>query len=262
MGSWTSRSISVVTLFLATQGISHALKRSGVSGMTEFKGKKLTDKTIMGAYLVLAFIICVVFASLGSYGWLSGEVPHTTARERLFGYHPLSVLLGEIMLAYQLYNIGMCILIKEYRNAAFLGHHICTGSLALMVLHPFCHHYALYFFGIAEWSSAVLSIVDAAKYLPEFKQNFPALCRLSRLAFAVLFFILRTMFWPYLSYHAWSDCLPYLMGNSGPHDQATTRELCMMTFLLFANTGLTLLQWYWATLIIKSLTKSRPKKTT
>ena len=63
--------------------------------------------------------------------------------------------------------------------------------------------------------------------------------------FALSFFAIRTLYWPYVSYFFWQDALTMLSGNGGEVHSAAAYY-----FLLTANVGLTSLQILWTKQII------------
>jgi hypothetical protein len=55
-------------------------------------------------------------------------------------------------------------------------------------------------------------VVDAAKYIPEVRQNVGGLATLSKYAFAVLFALVRVIVWPVVSFDFWRNGAPWLLG--------------------------------------------------
>ena len=113
-----------------------------------------------------------------------------------------------------------------------------TGSLAYFGMHPFLHYYAFFFFGLAALSSVPLALVEVTKVL-----GFPAVTEVLKVAFAVAFLAIRTVYWPIVSYGFWQDVLPKLQDGSIHSNVAAG-------VFLVANVGLTALQLFWTTLIL------------
>ena len=84
----------------------------GLGGMTEWKGKRLTDKCTLAAYESISGTICVVLFVGGCWGFLFDA--DDVWEDPLYGKSNTAMFLAELMTAYQLWNLAMCGLIKEY----------------------------------------------------------------------------------------------------------------------------------------------------
>ena len=100
------------------------------------------------------------------------------------------------MLAYQGWNVVLCLFVKDLRKPEMIGHHIVTGTLGLMGLHPFLHYRGLFFFGVAEVTNVPLTILDMFKYITVLKEKYPMGYSLTQVTFAASFIILRLIAWP------------------------------------------------------------------
>ena len=107
---------------------------------------------------------------------------------------------------------------------------------------PFCHYYATFFFGLTAISSVPLALIELTQAL-----ELPAAVEACRVAFCVAFLAFRTFYWPVESYKYWTDALAVLNGALPVHNRPAH------VFLLFSNAGLTLLQWYWTSLIANGI---------
>ena len=88
-----------------------------------------------------------------------------------------------------------------------------------------------------------LAFVDAFKMFKQLKADYPKTNETVRPIFAVCFLILRTLYWPVVSYHFWRASLAH-EGDA----------LEVNTFLV-VNVILSSLQAYWTKLIIEGLVK-------
>jgi hypothetical protein len=84
------------------------------------------------------------------------------------------------MLAYQFWNIVLCLFSSDLRDPAMIGHHFATASLAYCMLRPYAQYQCFYFSGIVEISNIPLTLVDLFKYFPSFAKAAPGLNQLSR----------------------------------------------------------------------------------
>ena len=62
----------------------------------------------------------------------------------------------------------------------------------------------LFFFGVSELSHLPLVFLDLFKMFPDVKKRYPLSNELIRPFFCVCFLVLRTFYWPYVSFHFWS----------------------------------------------------------
>merc|ERR1712166_1190831 len=155
-----------------------------------------------------------------------------------YGTTSISQMLVVATASFELYNSVSVMLMPEYCNAAFVGHHWTTLLLATLGLHPFLHYYGFFFFGLSAISSVPLALVEVANLA-----GFPSLVEVFQIAFAITFLIFRTCYWPVVSYQFWSDSFEAMNTNK------VHSEFAYGTFLV-ANIGLTGLQWFWTTKIL------------
>uniref|UniRef100_A0A0D3IGG2 TLC domain-containing protein n=1 Tax=Emiliania huxleyi (strain CCMP1516) TaxID=280463 RepID=A0A0D3IGG2_EMIH1 len=140
-----------------------------------------------------------------------------TALDRLYGRSPLAERLCRLTAGYECFNLIAVVLLPEYRTAAFIGHHAVTCFLgASLSSVPLC---------VGELFSAA---------------GLEALVEASKPPFVLLFLLLRTAYWPYVSAGFWQDSLWAL---AKPRDRA--HSLVAYAALLGANVFLTGLQVFW-----------------
>lgn len=107
------------------------------------------------AYNLLAIFYATFCAYTGTKAWFDGTADSIggSLQERFYGYNEPNAKIARLTVAYELYNTLAVVLLKEYRTAAFVGHHATCLVLGMMSLHPFCHYYGLFFFGLTAISS-------------------------------------------------------------------------------------------------------------
>ena len=201
--------------------------------------RKGTSQTTYMSYQYLSLLTTSYCSYLGWYGWLydRGNVDE----DHTYGRSETCIYLGHIMCGYQLWNLLLCAFIEEYRTPDFLGHHITTAILSYSIPKPFVNYYALFFIGIAETSNFPLSIMDIIKGL-QWQAIYPTFNKVVQYTFAASFYVLRVFIWPYASYLFWVDAIDSF---HMVHSKA------ILIFFLFANTGLSLLQFFWGWKILK-----------
>lgn len=146
------------------------------------------------------------------------------------------------MLCYQVWNLTMCLILAEFRTPDAIGHHIVTGCLAYFGFAPYAQYYALFYFGVAEASSIPLNLLDIFKFLPHLSEKYPAVQNAVKTAFALAFFAIRIVVWPFISYELFFGCIELFKNG-------TAHSTFVVGFFLFANLFLTFLQFYWGFLI-------------
>jgi hypothetical protein len=199
------------------------------------------------AYNTTVLVFNLLASYLGLKGWLDGSEAKVggSEYERIYGRGENVMFLIYTTAAFELYNTVVCtVVIPENRTAAFVGHHVCTLTLALMgVLRPFVNHYIYFFFGSSMISSAPLC---ASKIFDVLRSRFPAAEAWhggSRVVFAVLFLIVRITIWPAYSSRYWRDT--YAVYIAGKVNNPVT-----FYFTCFSNVFLTGLQFVWGRLVI------------
>ena len=101
----------------------------------EGEGSYLAD---ILAYNVLATVYALGAATIGAVAWFDGTASAIggSAPERLYSRCEAFVALGTLTASYEVYNTLCVIYLKEYRNVAFVGHHVTTLFLALHAFFP------------------------------------------------------------------------------------------------------------------------------
>ncbi|KAJ1452912.1 hypothetical protein M885DRAFT_525580 [Pelagophyceae sp. CCMP2097] len=186
----------------------------------------------------VAYIGCDMYMRQASYP--------ETALERLYVRLPEYEFLCVAMLAFQTKNLVDSLTWKD--PPEYVAHHIVCVLVAIGTLDGhFLHLYGIFFFGVSEVSTAVLSAL--ASFDPEhgvaaLARAMPVTKVLLGALFAVLFVSIRLVAWPYLAYHLANDAVEVLRAGEA-HSQPV-----VVTFLAFLA-GLTLLQFFWLTEILK-----------
>jgi hypothetical protein len=157
------------------------------------------------------------------------------------------------MLVYQLWNLTACVIHNEYRDLPSLGHHIVTAGLAYCGFNPFAQYYALFYFGIAELTTIPLNFVNTFKNVPQLVQSYPTFYQQCRTVFAVSFLLIRTIWWPIVSYGLFVACVDLIRSE-------TAHSVTVVCYFLFSNLFLTSLQFYWGYLIIVNVLKGGKEK--
>jgi len=214
------------------------------------KGAK--GKEMVLAYPIVSFVITFQFVRIGWTAVFDGSMMglSTDPYTRLKADHEGFAQLAQLNFAYEVYNTMSAIVLPQYRTPAFLGHHIFTMIIAKCSQNHGPEFYGLFYLGIASTSNLCLAFVDFFRHGPKvFAETFPTVNFVARVAFAVLFLIIRAATWPLVSLVFWHDTITMLMHP--PEDGGTWRAY--LFFLLVANTFLGGLQVAWAGHICTSL---------
>jgi len=213
-----------------------------VAGCKPTEGKSSKIRELI-AYNILTLIYQIYCASIGGLAWFDGRASDLgmTRQDRIYGYSSAAHKIILATAAFEVYNTIAVVMMPEYCNAAFIGHHVTTGLLATFGLFPFLHYYGFFFMGLACVSSVPLALIDFFTLL-----ECPNLLELSQSIFAVLFLAIRTVYWPIISAGFWSDMVETLQAGEIHSNVAAG------TFLV-ANVGLTCLQFYWTTMILQGI---------
>lgn len=199
----------------------------------------------------LCFLVGMLFCAVyGSWLWFDKAA---IIEDRIYGLDPGALLLAEFSAAFQFYDLVSSLMIDSLRLSDRIGHHVIASILGFWSYHHgILLYYALFFFGVSEVSSVFLAFVDFFKEFAELRnpRQYPLLAQLNEVTrniFACVFLTIRVCYWPYVSIKFWADALDALK-HAKPHP-------IEITCIMLANIGLTLLQFYWAFLILKQIYK-------
>jgi len=196
------------------------------------------------AYNVLAVCYSCYCSVVGTAAWVDGsaEAIGGSLYERLYAHSDAYAKMASVTIAYEIYNTAAVLCVHEYCNAPLIGHHSTCLVLGLMSMHPFCHYYGIFFFGLTALSSVPLALIELFQCA-----GMPGAQEACRVLFCVVFLVFRTFYWPLESYKYWRDALAALGGAVPVHSHAAH------LFLLLSNVGLTGLQFFWTSLIAKGI---------
>jgi len=239
------------------------------------------------AHLIVTLPVLTYLTWEGLYLWLYyDESPDH--RDRLLGEHAHSQHLTEFVVGMMMiWDIPTSFLTRELRNPAMIMHHIAmfmTGAVASGCIsggQPLMAYYASFYFGAIELSSLPLLVVDI--FHPKHKDWNAYLTRdgspkwlasaneVARVSFAVLFILVRTLWFPYVSVFgvlydviklrrdegqrrvAEEEGDPDATTLSAPVPQDVMVGLYVMASL---NIFFSCLQMYWGRLIFKQIVKA------
>jgi len=197
--------------------------------------------------VVIAFDVATVFIAVlstcdGSVSAL-GETPRT----RLYGHSTQFDMLCRLTVAFETYNTFVTAVIFRDEHI-FTVHHICTLFLAFAATVPYAHYYGLFFFGLANVSSALLATFTLFDALRMKYPLFDTPYRVSRTAFGIVFLVVRCDVWLVLSVFFWLDNVEALRGDWS-HSAPVT------VVVLGANLFLTSLQFFWGSKVVSGIRK-------
>mmetsp|Transcript_114339 Transcript_114339/g.210170 ORF Transcript_114339/g.210170 Transcript_114339/m.210170 type:complete len:282 (+) Transcript_114339:79-924(+) len=230
----------IIGLFVAFISLSMAFQKSSF-----FK-----DKPIAAAHQVVVIVPFTFLAVRGTWLWFfDPDFVAAFDEDKVFGKYLPSLEFVCVMLAFQIWDFSstfaMC---KELKGQAqHIAHHasviLLCCSAVLSGTHGFLLYYAPFFFGVAEISSLPLAFMDLFKYSKPLAEAYPVVFENVRTSFAVLFLLLRCIYWPFVSVDFWRAML------------ASDAPLGLQILWYFFNLALTLLQFYWGSLVVKGIIK-------
>lgn len=206
------------------------------------------------AVQVVSFISTLVLSLLGIAGLIRIDTFATSsAYDRVFSFHPISLALAWVIIAYQCYSLFCSLYFSYLRQLAPICHHVGVIVIGLLGLHPLYHPYGIFFFGLVELSSLPLCFIDIFKVAPHLIADHPQFYSSARLLFASLFLIFRVFFWLPMTYLFWKDSLSVI-------HQANAVLNNLVVFMI-GNVLLTALQLLWAVRVVKGIYKAlwRPR---
>ena len=212
----------------------------GVASEANNSKSKIRD---LLAYNILTLFYQCLCAYVGLSGWFDGTASaiNGSTHDRLYSFSATSSLLIYYTFGFEVYNTFAVIYLSEYRTAAFVGHHLVTGTLAYLAMHPFLHYYGYFFFGLAAVSSVPLAAIEVFNLT-----GLSGMQELCQGCFAVGFLVIRTVYWPYISYIFWNDVVTTWQGRKIHSEFAAV-------FFLSANVALTSLQMFWTTKVLGAI---------
>jgi len=235
---------NVVFNVIKTVYYSHYRENRKMFLKTAYQITNMTVNLGLGAYGIYHF-----FFSLP----VMDAVPIT---ERISGF-PEFAIFGAIQVGYNAWALPIGYYFMD-EPMSMLGHHIavlCVGSISCFGSFGFRYH-APFFFGVIEISSVPLSIMNFCKNNQELADGrFPKLFPKIRVVFVVTFLTVRVLMWtPLIKDVLYSSALLGWTCDTNACRIGVGSFWCSVMFL-------TLLQFYWAFLIIKAVAQISIKTT-
>jgi hypothetical protein len=148
---------------------------------------------------------------------------------------------------FQLWDFIISLKHKELNAPEMLLHHSLAAALCLVGLHlGFGQYYGLFFMGVTETSSLPLVYVDLNKFYPELYKRYPGRDLFAKVAFGMMFFVVRDYYFIKYSIQLWKDSFQVL--------DAGTAVYPMVTYgFLVTNLFFNALQIFWTKLLLDGL---------
>jgi len=202
--------------------------------------------------IVHVFLVCAIcyYSLVGRLDWIT-EQP-ATLQERMYSFDPSAHKICLLQIALQIYVIVSALYTRHplLMSPVAFAHHLMTGAGMCISLRPFGHSRTGLFFGVTELSTIPLDVIDLFKGFKQLRTQFPRTELVSKIIFALSFLGLRVGLVTHASYGFQSDL--YQLYATGDF---VTHSLPVLAFSSLANVGIVLLQFYWATLILKGVQK-------
>jgi hypothetical protein len=220
---------------------------------SSFKDKKGNDTNIACAHQVVVLAPFVFLGIFGTQTWFFNQDYRSVSnQDKLWGNFPASVRIVEVMLAFQIWDlIATIVMSKEVPNQTqHLIHHASSTLLCLLGLldgdHGWLMYYGPFFFGVSELSSIPLGFMDLFRYSDDLSKGYPKVGEIVKVAFAVLFLLIRCVYWPFVAIDFWQATLS---------KEADNANIVLKLVWWLANIGLTLLQYYWGYKVVNGIIK-------
>ena len=110
---------------------------------------------------------------------------------------------------------------------------------------PFLHYYGIAFLDVVEVSSVPLIPVSCVMHDAAVEKYWPSVLAVCTPLFALLFFAVRLVFWPIMSYHFWRAAFAHWSAG-------TLHSVPVMGLFCLSNVCLTTLQFMWGGDILRA----------
>ncbi len=208
---WAAHCLGRIDGPLVTTGVGLSIVTYGALSL-------VMHKYYAACLTLLLEVFGLVF--LGTAQWLRHGNPWDVG---LFeeAFDPELVLLSNLMLVYQIFNLVVTIHVEDLRSVALFVHHVAAAMLAVASLGPTCIAYASYFFGVIEVSNVPLTVRDLILFYRKSSAGadpkaFALLELGSGTLFALSFYATRVVGWALVSYNFWAQALREVaLANSG-----------------------------------------------
>jgi hypothetical protein len=215
-------------------------------GLCPTKLKKGTRLSDMLAFSIVAFC-CVTFLGLFGFAifmkYLPGIDYDFLEANRFYGRSAIiEDLLVTPMIVYQYWDCIICLVTNDLRDPTMIMHHFVTGTLAYFCLAPYGHYWAPFFFGMVEITNIFLTGMEIFDFFPDYQKKYPLFHDACRGCFALGFYIIRLIMWPYIGYYFVTESLNLFYSNTGHSN-------FVILFYVFSCAFLSVLQVYWGYLI-------------
>lgn len=226
--------------------LAWAVLRVALGGVEAFSSKP-GYAAFNFAHLLPIVALCY-YGLIGRLDWVTRQPDSIT--ERMYGFDECAEKICLIQIALQIYVTTAALVTRDklLLKAELLAHHIVTGTLMYICLHPFGHSRVGVFFGLTEISTLPLNMLDTFKSFKPLAKRYPVTNTLSKIAFAITFLGLRVGLTSQVSIEFQKDL--YELYSTG-----AAHSVPAVAFMSISNIFVVCLQFYWATLIFKGLYK-------
>lgn len=214
------------------------------------KGSRGSD--IMAFEIVAG--VCVLYlcvAGIIGYFELFGVKPFPTNNLEDYYYTRSSYIENHLltpMLSYQGWNLLLCLSNQDLYSTEMVLHHFFAAVSAIVGFFPYFQWFSLYFYGIVEFTNIPLTVVDVFKIFPQFQEKYPLINQFARYSFAISYFLIRLLLWPFYSYIFWGQSFDLLISGKA-------RSPLTTVYILITHFLLTILQYFWGYKILTFVTK-------
>lgn len=204
------------------------------------------------AYQMTNLTVNLILGTYGLYTFFALVPPleSVSMSSRISGF-PEYATFGALQVGYNLWALPIGLFFMK-ESKAMMAHHcavIIVGSISAFCRNGFRYH-APFFFGAIEISSVPLAIMNFCKDHEELtKKHVPGLAGLIRPVFAVVFLVVRVIMW--------APLIVDVLKSAALLGMACDTASCKVGIgsFWFSALFLTLLQFYWAHIIVIGIVK-------
>eukprot|EP00931_Biecheleriopsis_adriatica_P091383 TRINITY_DN65267_c0_g1_i1.p1 TRINITY_DN65267_c0_g1~~TRINITY_DN65267_c0_g1_i1.p1 ORF type:complete len:296 (-),score=32.24 TRINITY_DN65267_c0_g1_i1:39-926(-) len=209
------------------------------------------------AHQCVTLPLMLVMTLTGMQAWFAPGDFSEALEERVFGRNATGEYLAQVAFGSMvMWDIPTGLLTKSLRKADMMAHHFLMAFLAFLACTPLFSCYIPFYFGVIELSSVPLAIVDIfhPSQLQELTHKYRALRAINevcRPCFALLFLLVRGLYFPYVMANY---SLPDIWAMTRESESAS--QSLKYGIVLVSAVALTCLQLYWASLVVKQVSKA------
>mmetsp|Transcript_19709 Transcript_19709/g.32341 ORF Transcript_19709/g.32341 Transcript_19709/m.32341 type:complete len:286 (+) Transcript_19709:134-991(+) len=220
--------------------------------------KEATPSVWKASYQITNLLVNLTLGCVGIYYQIFKIKSDETILDRIVG-HDHMMLFSAGQIGYQMWALPIGLFFVSETKSMIIHHVavICVGSVTASISCGF-RYFTPFFYGVIEISSVPLSVMNSFKNNPDWIKKYPGAYKNVRLVFGITFLLVRVVLWTPIYWNFFSLVSMLLYSSD-----IISTQIILSIFIL-ASLVLTILQYFWASKIVKALVKggSKNKATT